>query len=204
VRFAYSATTEGCTFLLDDDGVCLRVLLRSTRHPAEAADITLAGRTRAQAARRCIGAQYVASIDARVEGSLVPMPRVGVPMLFAYVGEDGRLAVVRTGPLLRFETVAAEQEDIPVDWDDSTGDDDCQTVPLHQSGERRTPDPFDADATAEADPWVPPPRPSWTSLASTPRLQKVTVLGASESAPTLRQVTPPSGKGMLPKKARRR
>ena len=100
---AYSATTEGCTFLLDEDGVCRRALLH---HASRSGDATLGGRTRAQAARRCIGAQYVASIDVRVDGGLVPMPRVGVPMLFAYTGDDGRIAVVRTGPLVRFETVA--------------------------------------------------------------------------------------------------
>ena len=74
---AYAATTEGCTFLLDEDGVCRRVLLRHERRT----DATLGGRTRSQAARRCIGAQYVAAIDVRVEGGLVPMPRLGMPRL---------------------------------------------------------------------------------------------------------------------------
>ena len=107
----------------------MRVILEERRRGA---DTTLGGRTRAQAARRCVGAQYVASIDVRVEGGLVPMPRVGTPMLFAYTGEDGRIAVVRTGRLLRFETVATGRDEIPVEWVDD--DDQCQTVPLHQSG----------------------------------------------------------------------
>ena len=209
VSVAYAATTEGCTFLLDEDGVCRRVLLR---HERRSADATLGGRTRAQAARRCIGAQYVAAIDVRVEGGLVPMPRLGTPMLFAYTDDDGRLAVVRTGPLTRFETVGgrSEREEIPVDWADDT-EDDCRTVPLHQSGERRAPrvSLFDAEELLEApdsrDPWVPPPRPSWANLTATPhvRLQKVNVVGPSESAPTLKRMMSPAGKGMLPKKTGR-
>ncbi|MGH7295429.1 MAG: hypothetical protein ACRELB_10875 [Polyangiaceae bacterium] len=204
MSFAYAASTEGCTFLLDEDGVCLRVLLddevRAGRDP------TLGGRTRAQAARRCIGAQYVASIDVRVDGALVPMPRVGVPMLFAYTGDDGRIAVVRTGRLLRFETVAPREE-IPVEW--AEGDDDqCQTVPLHQSGERLTPrvSIFDAEPSDTLrDPWAPPPRaprPTWSRLPSSVgvRLQRVNVVGPSGSAPTLKRVAASTGRGMLPKK----
>jgi hypothetical protein len=194
---AYSATTMACTFLLDADGVCQRVLIKDERR----ADATLGGRTRAQAARRCIGAQYVATIDVQVEGGLVPMPRVGSAMLFAYVGEDGRFAVVRTGPLVKFETVAAEPADIPVDWDDP--DDECNTVPLSltQSGERKTP-----RSLLEVDPWTPPPpSPSWANLPAVRnvRLQKIHVGSSSESAPTLRMMVP-SGRGVLPRKAVRR
>ena len=197
-----AATTEGCTFLLDEDGVCLRVLLKGERRGT--ADTTLGGRTRGQAARRCIGAQYVASIDVRVEGGLVPMPRVGVPMLFAYTGEDGRIAVVRTGRLVRFETVEqgeraarGPRDDIPVDWDED--DDGCQTIPLHESGERRTPTvPLRRPgADTLRDPWVPPPRSSWGSLPGhvPVRLQKVNVVGPRESAPTVKRVTAPAGRG---------
>jgi hypothetical protein len=206
VSVAYAATTEGCTFLLDEDGVCRRVLLR---HERRSADATLGGRTRRQAARRCIGAQYVASIDVRVEGGLVPMPRLGTPMLFAYTDDDGRLAVVRTGTLTRFETVGGEaereREEIPVDWADDT-EDDCRTVPLHQSGERKTPPRislFDRDEVEPSrDPWVPPPRPSWANLhaAAHVRLQRVNVVAPRESAPTLKRMMTPGGKGMLPKK----
>jgi hypothetical protein len=207
VTVAYAATTEGCTFLLDGNGVCRRVLLR---HERRAADATLGGRTRTQAARRCIGAQYVASIDVRAEGGLVPMPRLGAPMLFAYTDDDGRLAVVRTGPLARFETMGGappQAEEIPVDWVDD-GDDECMTVPLHQSGERRAPrvSLFDPGETVRTrDPWVPPRRPSWASLhASSPvRLQKVNVVAPRGSAPTLKRMAASPGKGMLPKKTHR-
>lgn len=207
--FAYAATTEGCTFLLDEDGVCLRVLLSHERRSAR--DTTLGGRTRAQAARRCVGAQYVASIDVRVDGALVPMPRVGAPMLFAYTGEDGRIAVVRTGRLVKFETLGREasREDIPVDWAGDDGDDQCLTVPLHQSGERKTPRHsllFDTDAAdTMREPWIPPPRPTWSSLPSAlgVRLQKVNVVPPSETAARTPRSPVPAGRGMLPRKAGR-
>ncbi len=194
MSLAYAATTEGCTFLLDENGICRRVMLSRSRR----ADTTLGGRTRAQAARQCVGAQYVASIDVRVEGGLVPMPRVGAPMLFAYTGEDGRYAVVRTGPLLRFETIVPDDMrspdsapttevsvPIPVDWDE---DDDAMTIPLAQSGERKTP----RVSLFDHDPWRPPPRPtapSWSRMPSKPpvRLQRVAR----------------AGKGVLPRRAGR-
>jgi hypothetical protein len=205
VPFAYSASTEGCTFLLDEDGVCLRVILESQRRSGR--DTTLGGRTRSQAARRCIGAQYVASIDVRVEGALVPMPRVGAPMLFAYTGDDGRIAVVRTGNLVRFETMTRRDE-VPVTWanDDEDG---ARTIPLHQSGERLTPrvSLFDANAADTLrDPWTPPPRPTWASIPSNVgvRLQKVNVVGPSETAPTLERMIAPAARGMLPRKNARR
>jgi len=202
MSIAYAATTMACTFLLDADGVCRRVLMTRDRR----ADATLGGRTRAQAAKQCIGAQYVAAIDVQVEGGLVPMPRVGSPMLFAYTGADGRLAVVRTGPLVKFETVApssSSSSEIPVDWAEADEpEDETNTIPLAQSGERRTPTRFLDDT----DPWTPPPpSPSWASLPPmrNVRLQKVSVAPPSESAPTLRMLTP-TGRGLLPKKAGRR
>ncbi len=88
---AYIATTEAATFMLDGNGVCRWVTsVAGNGHSKEAAD-------------RCVGAQYVASIDTAVEGALVDLPRVGKPMIFAAVGADGRVSLVRTGPLLKFE-----------------------------------------------------------------------------------------------------
>ncbi|HEX8794073.1 MAG TPA: hypothetical protein VF765_24190 [Polyangiaceae bacterium] len=192
---AYSATTDGVTFLLDEFGVCRRVLLK---HLARGQH-TLGGRTRAQAARAIVGAQYVASIDTHVAGGLVPMPKTGAAMLFAYMGDDGRLAVVRTGPLVKFETLARPLADDTVR--DLDYEDECMTVPLHQSGERSTP-----VALLLEDEWTPPePPPTWPKLPEQRhvRLQKVSIEPPSESAPTLRRVDTPGGRGMLPKRAGR-
>lgn len=192
---AYSATTDGVTFLLDELGVCRRVLLRHAAHGQH----TMGGRTRSQAARAVVGAQYVASIDTRVAGGLVPMPKPGAAMLFAYMGEDGRLAVVRTGPLVKFDALALPLADDTIQ--DLDADDDCMTVPLHQSGERSTP-----VALLLEDDWTPPePPPTWPKLPQPQRvrLQKVSVVPPSESAPTLRRVDTPAGRGMLPRRAGR-
>ncbi len=105
MHIAYAAHTEACTFYLDDDGICRRVL----RKRAKPLTALLSGANEEngsnadQRSERCLGAQYVASLDPSASGGLIPLPRVGVPMLFAYVGEGGRIALVRTGNVLRFE-----------------------------------------------------------------------------------------------------
>jgi hypothetical protein len=62
------------------------------------------------------------------------MPQAGAPLLFAYVGPDGRIAVVRTGALVRFERIEADpcRQTIQPDLDDT---DESMTVPLWHSGE---------------------------------------------------------------------
>ena len=108
---AYAALTESCTFMLDAEGIC-RWVVAANPPPA-----TPANRARAkdweksqQAAARCIGAQYVASLDVSTSGGLVDMPRVGVPMLFARVDRNGRVSLVRTGAVLRFEDRSSQEQ----------------------------------------------------------------------------------------------
>jgi hypothetical protein len=62
------------------------------------------GKDAARAATRCVGAQYVASLDPTVSGMLAEMPRVGAAMLFARVDGRGRVSLVRTGVVTRFES----------------------------------------------------------------------------------------------------
>jgi len=52
---------------------------------------------------RIVGAQFVASLDVEAPGALVSTPREGVPMLFAAISDDGRVSLVRTTTLLRFD-----------------------------------------------------------------------------------------------------
>lgn len=193
---AYSATTDGATFLLDEFGVCRRILLKHVVRGQH----TMGGRTRAQAAHAVVGAQYVASIDTRVAGGLVPMPKPGAAMLFAYMGDDGRLAVVRTGPLVKFETLTRPLADDTIR--DLDYEDDCMTVPLHQSGERSTP----VAILIEEDWEAPEPPSTWPTLPEQPRVRvrQSSVVPASESSPTLKLVGEPRGRGILPKRAGRR
>jgi hypothetical protein len=136
---SYSVTVDGCTFLLDGRGVCRRVLLRDQPRSVYATDTNL-GRTRPETARRCLGAQYVASLDVRVEGALVPMPWVGVPMLFAATGEDGRIAIIRTGPVLHFEAVS-ELASGSSEWSAQPAGGEKRAAPSHKSGARTKPLP---------------------------------------------------------------
>jgi hypothetical protein len=91
MEIAYAIHTETCTFLLDDGGICRRVIARVGEGGVP------------DTAKQCLGAQYIASLDAAVDGYLVAEPRVGSPMLFGVVTPTGRIAVVRTGRILRFE-----------------------------------------------------------------------------------------------------
>jgi hypothetical protein len=93
----YAAHTGTCTFLLDAEGICRRVV--TAPHVK---------RKESQTASRCVGAQYVASLDATAAGCLVEMPRVGSAMLFARVDERGRVSLVRTGAVTRFEHAVSE------------------------------------------------------------------------------------------------
>jgi hypothetical protein len=95
----YAAHTVSCTFLLDADGICRRIVpvLPATTKASKRRDTV-------RAASRCVGAQYVASLDANVAGMLAEMPRVGAPMLFARTDERGRISLVRTGNVTRFES----------------------------------------------------------------------------------------------------
>ncbi len=88
IVIAYTAYTQACTFLLDKEGFCRRIVMRGkNKNP--------------KAARRCVGAQYVASLLLGHEGGLAEMPTVGAPLIFARI-DDGRVSLVRTGPLERF------------------------------------------------------------------------------------------------------
>ncbi|MBX3186228.1 MAG: hypothetical protein KF819_04400 [Labilithrix sp.] len=65
-------------------------------------------RESSKTAARCVGAQYVASLDSGAAGGLVEMPRVGAAMLFARVDERGRISLVRTSVLTGFESQQVE------------------------------------------------------------------------------------------------
>ena len=99
MRIAYAAHTDSCTFFLDDDGVCRQIVRRASTLRGG-----IPGKGEPDSIARCIGAQYVASLDVSIHGGLVALPTVGIPMLFAYVGDAGRIALVRTGPVAKFET----------------------------------------------------------------------------------------------------
>jgi len=93
MEIAYTVHTETATFLLDAGGFCRKVI----PVPGVKGERALAQ------AERCIGAQYVASLAVQVAGGLIELPRVGVPLLFAIADAAGRISLIRTAVLLRFE-----------------------------------------------------------------------------------------------------
>jgi hypothetical protein len=102
-KIAYAAHTNSCTFLLDAEGFCRHIVVNPSLSK------TVKGREAEAVARRCIGAQYVASLDGSLPGLLAEMPRVGIPMVFARVDERGRVALVRTGKVTRFDSEQVDQ-----------------------------------------------------------------------------------------------
>jgi hypothetical protein len=97
MEISYAAYTESATFMLDAKGICLWVA------PSPSSNGTGEMWRGREAADRCVGAQYVASIDMDVQGGLVELPKIGAPLIFAAVDENGRVSLLRSGPLLRFE-----------------------------------------------------------------------------------------------------
>jgi hypothetical protein len=95
----YAAHTATCTFLLDSEGICRRIA-----HVPNSKRNLSKGKDSSRAASRCVGAQYVACLDPAIAGMLGEMPRVGASMLFARVDERGRVSLVRTGTVTRFES----------------------------------------------------------------------------------------------------
>ncbi len=90
MEIVYAAHTESGVFMLDEQGVCRWAVANP-------------GKTRERVPERIVGAQYVATLDLEATGGLVVFPRVGCPMLFAATDETGRIKLVRTPKLLRFE-----------------------------------------------------------------------------------------------------
>lgn len=86
----YAAHTQTAVLFLDEKGICQRVRGGVTGE-----------------VEKLIGAQFVASLDVSAPGALVGEPREGVPMLFAAVDTGGRISLLRTAPLVRFEELGA-------------------------------------------------------------------------------------------------
>jgi hypothetical protein len=83
-EMAFAVHTRACTYLLSADGVCRWIV---SKQGAVSDHV-----------RQCIGAQFVACLDLRVEGGLVGELAVGARALFVRHDAD-RLVLLRTGPV---------------------------------------------------------------------------------------------------------
>lgn len=97
----YVAHTSAYSLMLDAEGVCRRVVLTKRRAKPSGVD--------ASKAEKCLGAQYVASLDPVRPAELVALPRAGAPLLLAKVAKDGRVTLVKTGTVSRFDTLDEEE-----------------------------------------------------------------------------------------------
>ena len=127
MEIAYTALTETCTLLLDGEGICRSVLAASSAAVANGQN-SRPSRIPATA-ERCIGAQYVATLDIREPGGMTPLPKPGSQMLFARTETNGRVMLIRTAKVVRFEHIPARQSGVHerpevVDY----GDDDELTI----------------------------------------------------------------------------
>ncbi len=111
MELAYAAHSARCALLLDAEGICRWFLLKVEDEGVSAT------------AKRCIGAQFVATLDPDAPGLLGPDPEVGKSILFARV-DDGRVSLVRFGPLVQFDTLGPSSriDDRETQHDLSDGD----------------------------------------------------------------------------------
>ncbi|HEY8074939.1 MAG TPA: hypothetical protein VIF62_12535 [Labilithrix sp.] len=93
MQTAYVFHAKSCALLLDDGGICRWIVMKDDDDPQAA--------TRAQ---RCVGAQFVATLDPDKEGLLGQDPAVGKHVLFART-DEGRISLVRFGPILQVDRV---------------------------------------------------------------------------------------------------
>jgi len=140
VELAYIAHSERCALLLDAEGVCRWVVPK-----VDATDDLVT------AARRCIGAQFLATLDRETPGYMGHEPRIGGNLLFALV-TDGRVALVRFGPLLAFEELDRPNEsvdlEVPTTSSDASETEADERVTMAPPAER------DVDAEAPLPPTV--------------------------------------------------
>jgi len=168
-QIVYAAATTTCTFLLDGDGICRRVVMR------------VHGTRPAEIARRCLGAQYVASLSMVSDQGLVERPEPGAHLLFART-ENGRVSLVKTAELEHFETYDEDADDYAVVADDELDEtNDLGTEPRGQvleSGFELTGghsasghnDCEPEEDEIETDPFARDLRPSSAVLTSAPEL----------------------------------
>lgn len=87
---AYAVHTRTCTFLLDREGLCLWIVSRHGAVPPEL--------------RGCVGAQFVASLHAGLEGLLAGELLIGsAALLVKHDSETDKLVLMRTGTILHVE-----------------------------------------------------------------------------------------------------
>jgi hypothetical protein len=144
-EITYAVHTATCTFLLDEEGFCRKVVVPTTSKR----------RDNGRNASRCVGAQYVASLDPNVSGMLAEMPRVGAPMLFARVDDRGRVSLVRTGVVTRFERSRVDDPFSTDGRDSASVATSAPMLPPRLTRESSPPPSYNSEPPTEQVPRVP-------------------------------------------------
>lgn len=110
-RLAYAAHTKSAIFYLDENGICQEVA------PADPSEADVPNEL-----ARCIGAQYVASLDLSDASGLVSLPKPGASMLFVVADGHMRFSLVRTALLDRFDHIAELGEEDVLALEEREGD----------------------------------------------------------------------------------
>lgn len=109
MEIAYTAHTETCTLLLDAEGVCRSVLAASS-HATQPGGRGSRPTRIPSSAERCVGAQYVATLDLREPGGMTSLPVPGAQLLFARTEPNGRITLIRSAPVVRFDATPTRVE----------------------------------------------------------------------------------------------
>jgi hypothetical protein len=185
MEIVYAAHTKSGVFMLDENGVC-RWAVAQPGH---------AGREE-KVPERIVGAQYLATLDVHAEGAIVDFPRVGCPMLFAATDETGRVRLVRTPPLTRFEDrrVAPMRRPLASKFDD---DEKTPVALARTSSVPPPPPPSDPAPQTDPEPSLPLPLTNAistrTPLPPPPRARIAARIPPPPSIPSLAQT---SGSGL--------
>lgn len=104
----YAVHTRSCTFLLDDEGLCRFIVSRTGMVPPDI--------------RGCVGSQFVACLHPDLEGGLAGELIVGAAALFSKQEANGKMVLLRSGPILYVELRGSASEALEARLSDSTLD----------------------------------------------------------------------------------
>lgn len=137
-EFLYAVHTDVCTYLLDENGIVTWVL---SPNPQTSKLMV------------CMGAQFVACVDPRVEGAIVGELKEGARALFVAISKDtGRAQLLRTGPIRRVqyreggESIDLAQgldvlEEVELELDDEPAPAEAAAAPTPATAGPQTSDP---------------------------------------------------------------
>ncbi|MFO0613864.1 MAG: hypothetical protein U0414_14830 [Polyangiaceae bacterium] len=177
VDIAYTVHTKSCSFMLDDAGMCRRILSSTGMVPPDI--------------KQCIGAQFVACLDLTLEGGLAGELLLGAAALFVKQDATGRMQLLRTGMIFQVETrpdlaalEAAAETGPPAR--SASGPAEALDGPFEEETEDLPPPSFaETPVPSRGGDTIPPPKPTLKRAPESLRELAAQVLDVNESTVTL-------------------